>query len=317
MPSISLRISPHLYWLTASLLWLLLCLAILPCFGSKEAKREPVGMDVQEGPMYATKPHAVQPFVKIEVDESKRVSVLTHKSKGSSESIEKGICEEKAEREALEKPQEEFRKSSSFLEEGKLTQSGEFLNECMGSLEPDKPQEEEAECEVHIEREYKELKLNLSAQKNDAEEMIQSNESTDSDDAPPNEIHSIEEEILAEGTTEQKEYVDDAEGLDPDVKQNESDPLVLQEGDIYESEILKDEEVSEIQDGSPVKTRKPRPTVDTSRASGYYECSMPTPKSASDRPESNMVFLFVNPETAATEDDIIVNHQGEVQKQEE
>lgn len=331
MPALSLTKGPHIYWLVAALLWVLLCAVTLPCFQGMKKSGQRIDMDCEEGPVYPTKPHTVQPHLKIEEgDEKQRLSLLTNKSRSSSNSIEKGVCEEKADKESLEKSKETLEKSSASLDKAKITQSGEFLNECMGTLGTDNLQEKEAECQVHAEQENKggdqSRKHSVTDEegKEDRSKNDDKEKSEKSDDVPQNNSETRDKDKIMEEENLEKRKVDDepSEAVEPviepnEIRQIEAITVQIEERKVLESSIPEEDETAELDgDKSPVIRRKAIPNIDTSRTSGYYECSMPTPKSAGgDRPESNMVFLYVNPDIAANEEDIIVNHEGEVQKE--
>lgn len=329
------------YWLFAALLWLLLCALILPCFWDKTKKpHHEIAMDNCESPSYTTKPVAVQPFVRVEEGKEKqRCSIMTDKSQNSCESIENETCEEKAEKESFEKSKESLQKSCpSFDEREKLTQSGEFLNDFIDSLESEELKKKEAECEVHAEENKDNPNSGIQNKKgvdsdddhNANEDSVTQDESSESSDKedeniPQRYTGKNNDKVTQENLEKKKmgiscEDLPEAIDVEPIVvekkkeNQQEAVPLHVNEEKTTESKLPEgQEETQEFDEVVPPLRQKARPTIDTSRASGYYECSMPTPKSADlKRPESNMVFLFVNPETLSAEEGVLVEHAGEV-----
>lgn len=352
----------HYYWVFAALLWVFLCALILPCFWDQHEKtQQAIDLTESGAPGYPTKPETVQPFLHVEESvDNKRVSVLSLKSRNSSLSIEKDICEEKEEKNSLEKSRESLQKSCTSLERKKLTQSGEFLNEFIISIESEELKQKEAECEVHAEEKEDTEKKDTFDNADTGERLKDMEEKIDKDkkdedktdkDEKDEEKTDIKDKKGEEKTDKNKkdEEKTDKEKKDEDNAQEEkkkpnqetldtqstssdsseseaNEPVIAPEKKekllethqekIEEAEMLGEstEELEEANSTDPQIRKKARPTVDTSRASGCYECSMPTPKSAdATRPESNMVFLFVNPDIADAQEDIIVEHEGEVQ----
>lgn len=306
----------HYYWLVVALFWIFLCALILPCFWDPHSttQQQLITMSESGGPSYPTKTESVQPsFIHVEESVSKkRVSVLSIKSRRSSDlTLEKEVYQEASEsktqeksresldksRESLDKSRESLDKSCSSLERAKLTQSGEFLNDFIDCIQTEKQVTKEAECEVHVEEKEK-------LEKKDTDENVKQDTS--------------DSQSSDSSTSQSSDSSDSSEEADePDIvpERNEAKVLEATQEKIDESEALADKpETLEEMDKEPEMRKKARPTVDTSKsASELYECSMPTPLSAeAKRPESNMVFLFVNPESAATKEDVIIEHEGDV-----
>lgn len=308
----------HFYWLFVSLLWLMLCAFILPCF---QDKRKPgvsaIGMEIRESPEFPTKTHAVQPYLKVEeTNEKERFSILTEKSRGSSASIEKGVCEEKADKESLEKSRESLMETNSLQKRSKLVESGEFLNEYIDTL--DYKNKEQAECEVHVEK---------SKEGNDTDSDSSADEKPDSTDfhnRSVNKEDSSDDEDQASPGKKDEEKEKEETVIEPIVVQkgyDKQEAIPLKEAYIKDDNPSEDsEEAEELKDlESPVTRRKALPTIDTSKANESYECSMPTPKSAVDsaKRESNVVFLFVNPDTVDSEEGVKVVHAGKVEEEDD
>lgn len=308
----------HFYWLFVSLLWLMLCAFILPCF---QDKRKPgvsaIGMEIRESPEFPTKTHAVQPYLKVEeTNEKERFSILTEKSRGSSASIEKGVCEEKADKESLEKSRESLTETNSLQKRSKLVESGEFLNEYIDTL--DYKNKEQAECEVHVEK---------SKEGNDTDSDSSADEKPDSTDLHNRSVNkedSSDDEDQASPGKKDEEKEKEETVIEPIVVQkgyDKQEAIPLKEAYIKDDNPSEDsEEAEELKDlESPVTRRKALPTIDTSKANESYECSMPTPKSAVDsaKRESNVVFLFVNPDTVDSEEGVKVVHAGKVEEEDD
>lgn len=309
----------HFYWLFVSLLWLMLCAIILPCFQDKRSSVvSAIGMEIRESPDFPTKPHAVQPYLKVEeTKEKERFSILTEKSRGSSASIEKRACEEKAEKESLEKSRESLTETSSLQKRSKLVESGEFLNEYIDTLDYKKLNKEQAECEVHVEK---------SKEGNDTDSDSSVDEKPDSTDLPKKKDDSS---VNEEDSSDNEEQGSQGKKDEEKEKEDVIEPIVVkkQEATPLKEAYIKDdnppediEEVEELKDlEDPVIRRKALPTIDTSKANESYECSMPTPSSAveSAKRESNVVFLFVNPDTVSSEEGVKVVHADKVEEEDD
>lgn len=315
----------HFYWLFVTLLWLLLCAIILPCFQDrKKGGVSTIGMEIRESPDFPTKPHAVQPFLKVEeTNEKERFSILTEKSQGSSASIEKGICEEKADKESLEKSRESLAETNSLQKRSKLVESGEFLNEYIDTLDYKKPMKEQAECEVHVEVSKVGSDTDSDSSANGRPDYTETQNKKDDSSLykESNKRDSSDKEEQASQEKKDEEKDDEESVLEPLITKkgyDKQEAVPLKEAYIKDDKPFEDsEEVEELKTESPVTRRKALPKVDTSKANESYECSMPTPKSAveSAKRESNVVFLFVNPDTVNSAEDVQVVHADKLEEE--
>ncbi|KAK4310962.1 hypothetical protein Pmani_017518 [Petrolisthes manimaculis] len=332
----------HYYWLVAALFWIFLCAVILPCFWDQRSRTQQLlALNEVGGPSYQANAETVQPPI-IHVEESvsnKRVSVLSIKSRKSSDlSITKEIYQEEAEkksleksRESLEKSRESLEKSYTSLERTNLTQSGDFLNEFIDSIQSEKLNTKEAECEVHVEEKEnpeKNNSLDPEKEKEDGKQDFSDNQSLESSDSneEANEPFIVPKKNVAKVENSKQDTSDSQSTDSSDSNEEANEPFIvpkenetkLQEATqekIEETEALTEKpETLDEMDKPPEMRKKARPTIDVSQtADECYECSMPTPSSAEPkRPESNMVFLFVNPESAAAKENVIIEHEGDV-----
>lgn len=254
----------------------------------------------------------LQPSVKVEVKKNGSQSSLSQKSENSSENIKKATADSHSEKESLGKSKESLSKSTKSLERKKLTQSGEFLNDFMSTLDSEDVKNETV-CEIHAEKsknadndniEKEEVKLVEEQEHQSKKKDAKITESHERKSTTSESSHSDEEEPLM--STQNTKPLQSSSPL----KINEA--VAEQQEEIGESEII---DVDSI-DSNPADTKRGKaiPTIDTSRASQCYECSMPTPMSVeSHGSQNNTVFLFINPENKTTEDDIKVVHGGKVE----
>lgn len=318
----------HMYWLFVTSLWVVLCTLILPRFKKEKVPQMMNLANVESSTLLP---------VKVEVkDKDDSSSNLSQKSDNSTDNIKKATSDLESERESLLKSKESLNKSSGSLDK-RFSESGDFLNDCMSTICPEDGKQNETVCDIHAEesdeddiRKPKDHESDKEAGGNDSKK--------DEDDKVRSDLkgESTKEPVDKNKKENGKKHSDaSSENLVIDVEAEQtvsaqktkapqtSSPLKINEAVLDQQEdsgeLEMAEEVDKLDsDNLAVKRGKARPSVDTSRASGYYECSMPTLKSAEMKgSQNNTVFLFINPETGAdTEDSILVSHGGEVEESE-
>ena len=326
----------HYYWLFASILWIILCAPVI-LFKKKNVQHEMNLANVERS-------LHTQPIIKVEErDEEGSQTNLSQKSNNSSNNMKKAISDLESEKESLLQSRESLRQSSTFLDGKKLTQSGEFLNDCMSTIHSEDVENNETVCEIHAE-EIKEADngkiKNYEQEREMMDEQDHLLEKEDSEDETRNnkkdERTSVMKDVnIKELSNENKEGSLNSDNSSECSGSNEEiEPFISPEKAIHPQtssplkvnkavveqhedagELESTEEVDKLDSNFPVvKREKGILSIDTSRTSGYYECSMPTPKSVeSQGSKNNTVFLFINPESADTEDSILVSHGGKVE----
>lgn len=291
----------HFYWLFVSLLWLFLCILILPFFKKKSVQHAVTMSNIESSPL-------LQPAVRVEIKKEDSQSNLSQKSENSSDNIKKAISDSLSEKESLGKSKESISKSITSMERKKLTQSGEFLNDFMSTIDSEDVKKNETVCEIHAEKSKDEDNGNI--EKEEVKLMDEQDHQSEKD-IKNGETHERKSKTSESSCSDKEEPFISTQKTKPlqtlsPLKVNE--PVYEQHNETEESEMI----IDKIESDLPNKKRvKAIPKIDTSRASGYYECSMPTPMSVeSHGSQNNTVFLFINPETETTEDDILVVHGG-------
>ncbi|MPC21510.1 hypothetical protein E2C01_014499 [Portunus trituberculatus] len=246
----------------------------------------------------------LQPAVKVEIKKEDSQRNLSQKSENSSDNVKKATADSHSEKESLGKSKESLSKSTASLERKKLTQSGEFLNDFISTIDSNEVKKNETVCEIHTEKE----KVKLMDDQDHQSKMDTKNAENHERKSKTSESSCSDEEEPFISTQETKSLQTSSP-----LKINEA--ISEQHEEIGESEMI---EVDKIDSDLPnIKREKAIPKIDTSRTSGYYECSMPTPLSVeSHGSQNNTVFLFINPETDTTEDDIHVVHGGKERERE-
>lgn len=331
----------HTYWVVVSMFWVIICFIILPLFKKKKVHHALHMGNIESSP-YGKKMHT-EAVIKIEVkDAEDSQSKSSRKSGDSSDSsVKDGSVLDVGKEESFERSRESLSKSCTSLERKKLTQSGEFLNDFMSTIKSEETAKTETVCEVHAEE-------NKGHHKTGSDSDRESVEKEKNHQSPEISLKATEVE------TSQQKYSEDSNGSegpsdkkkthskkDSDTSSEDSSsdedpetsvvtkeakspqvssPLKISEAMVEQNEEVEilevTEEVDKLDSDVPQgRRKKATPTVDTSRASGYYECSLPSPKPVeSVGSQSNKVFLYVNPDAAATEENILLSHGGEVEK---
>lgn len=320
----------HVYWLFVSVFWVILCGIILPFF-KKEKVQHVMSLEDVESLPHGRKMHT-EPVIKVEVKEDSP----SVKSENSSTSLKKDSSDVDVEKEeSLGRSRDSLSKSFSSLERKKVTQSGEFLNDFMCTIESEETVHTKTVCEVHAEENKAHDKSrsdsdqeSLDKEGNRESTEVETSQQKNSEMAESREEPSDnKKDHLKKGSdtssSEDSSSDEDAEssaGTKVAERPQTSSPLKINEATVEQNEEAEDlevtEEVDKLDSDVPQgRRKKATPTVDTSRASGYYECSLPAPMSAdSSSAKNNTVFLFVNPDAAATEENILVSHGGEVEE---
>lgn len=304
----------HIYWLFVTLFWVILCTLILPFF--KKEKNKDMDLATIERAPYEKRMHTEQ-VIKVEVkDEKISQSSLSKKSDNSIDNIKDDDSDVDVEKEeSFQRSKESLDKSYSSLERKKVTQSGEFLNEFITTIQSEESVQSEAVCQVHAEEKGSDSEMTPKP-------AIKTTPEKYTKEASDTEEPLVKKESLA---VKRSDTSSDDSSSDEDLETTKltkcshtSSPLKIHEATVEQQEAPEDieatEEVGKLDGDEPKKRKKATPTIDTSRASQCYECSMPTPKLVeSAGSQNNTVFLYVNTDTAATEDSILVSHGGEVE----
>lgn len=254
-------------------------------------------------------------------------SNLSRKSENSTDNLKRDDSYLDVEKEdSYGRSRESLNKSCSSLERKKLTQSGEFLSDFMTTIHTEETVKSEIVCEVHAEEnKYRDKVGEDSDQESVEKERKQTSleKKADTTEGPlGKKAHMEKDSNTSSENSSSDEDPETSVLLKEEKRLQTSTPLKINKATVEQQEDSEDLEVTEDvdkldSDAPRGRHKKATPTIDTSRASGYYEYSLPTPKSVeSSSSQNNTVFLFVNPDTAATEDSILLSHGGAVQEPE-
>ncbi|CAL4102841.1 unnamed protein product [Meganyctiphanes norvegica] len=327
----------HAYWLIASGAWVLLLTIILPLMRNKheyqptgshtdKKAHKPTDKKVKDNNPSEKIPHAHVSVEATKMDHNNRDSVLTNRSSNSSNDkssngIEKGTLDEKADKEDCEKLQGSLNNSKENVQKSmesdgtydtlknrrSLTHSGEFLNDCIGTFGDDNKKQDNADvpkydnpkrdnAEDLDDDNKKQVYADVHKQKESRDADVHKQKESRDDDSDIEMINDDNKGIISEDDNEKPQSnTDDIERQILTSQEIPTAPLKpLRQEDITDDE----EEIEELGEIPSLSQRRniAHANVDTSLSNATYtEQSVSTPISASslDRRNSNVVHLFI------------------------
>ena len=290
LPLVGSRLWLHMYWLVAAGVWVLLLAIFLPLMGywdgdkSVSYKRES-GVSIKE---YAEKaPLASKDSIQL-------MPVVSNGLEDSTPSLKEGFKGSSKENlfaeDSVEDTKDSDRESLGSLpgtinRRMTLTQSGEFLSDCMSGINSDEDGKS-VDSEGEIIKGNTNCQVHVSGEKSDtSEDEVDTEATVDADEK------SCEEPVVEKmdrTQVHQSSQYADVEKTEQLVQREAKEKLAEQVVEDQETE----ESLEELPQARLREKAKGLPSIDTNRAS-QADCYAPSTMSPR---ESNVVFLYVNPD---------------------